>query len=61
MSEWSMPLMASGISWSCLEMPSPSFATMPYGDLVKWVKKLDQSVTHFTTTDPWASKTTEVR
>jgi hypothetical protein len=37
------------------------FLMMPYADLVKPVKKLDQSVTHFTTTDPWVMETTEVR
>lgn len=37
------------------------FAKLPYADLVKWDKKLDQSITHFTTTDPWAMETVEVR
>jgi hypothetical protein len=37
------------------------FLSMPYADLIKLDLKLDQSVTHFTTTDPWVMETTEVR
>jgi hypothetical protein len=37
------------------------FLTMPYVELVKLVRKLNQSVTHFTTRGPWATETTEVR
>jgi hypothetical protein len=38
------------------------FLMMPYADLVKLVKKLDQqSVMHFTTSDPWAMEKIEVR